>query len=152
MACGRYHPAPVVLQGEAGDIQALAGSWTGDYSSNESGRSGSISFTVRASGDSAFGDVVMVSSAGEAIVPADIASGMHQMHAPSAAVLEIRFVNASGGEVQGALEPYVAPDCQCVVRTVFHGVVKGDRVDGIYTTIAPNGMKQEGKWSVRRTP
>jgi hypothetical protein len=150
MACGRYHPSTVVMQGEVEDIRALAGSWSGGYSSNESGRAGSISFAVKESADSAFGDVIMVPSAGEALVAADVASGMHQMHAPSATVLEIRFVNATGGEVEGALEPYVAPDCQCTVRTVFHGVVKGDRIDGMYTTYGPNGLTQEGKWSVTR--
>jgi len=42
----------------------LTGEWAGDYSSVESGRSGSISFTLRAAGDSAFGDVVMIPSLG----------------------------------------------------------------------------------------
>src|SRR6266496_4333197 len=61
-------PVPVI--GPAGDVAALAGEWAGDYSSAESGRSGSISFTLRAAGDSAFGDVVMVPAAwGRPLVP-----------------------------------------------------------------------------------
>src|SRR3989442_15893302 len=58
-ACGASR-SPVPLVGAATDVAALAGEWVGDYSSVESGRSGSISFTLRAATDSAFGDVVMI--------------------------------------------------------------------------------------------
>ncbi|HEX9610830.1 MAG TPA: hypothetical protein VF978_03000, partial [Gemmatimonadales bacterium] len=54
-------PVPVI--GAATDVEALAGAWVGEYSSAASGRSGSISFTLRAHGDSAFGDVVMIPAA-----------------------------------------------------------------------------------------
>src|SRR6058998_11524 len=52
--------SPVPVIGPAGDVAALAGEWAGEYSSVESGRSGSISFTLRAAGDSAVGDVIMI--------------------------------------------------------------------------------------------
>ena len=58
-ACGAAR-APVPLVGASADVGALTGEWAGEYSSAESGRSGSISFTLRAAGDSAFGDVVMI--------------------------------------------------------------------------------------------
>src|SRR2546422_1695111 len=68
-ACGASR-APVPLVGASADIGALTGEWAGDYSSAESGRSGSISFTLRAAGDTAFGDVVMVPRGwGRALVP-----------------------------------------------------------------------------------
>src|SRR5213596_3205344 len=68
-ACGASR-APVPLVGASADVAALTGEWAGDYSSAESGRSGSISFTLRAAGDSAFGDVVMIPSAwGRPLVP-----------------------------------------------------------------------------------
>src|SRR5260370_38709233 len=68
-ACGASR-SPVPLVGAASDVSALTGEWGGDYSSAESGRSGSITFTLRAAGDSAFGDVVMVPSAlGRPLVP-----------------------------------------------------------------------------------
>ena len=51
---------PVPLIASSPDVSALIGEWVGDYSSGESGRSGSITFTLRALGDTAFGDVVMV--------------------------------------------------------------------------------------------
>lgn len=52
--------ASVPMVGTAGDVAALSGQWSGEYSSAASSRSGSISFTLRAAGDSATGDVVMV--------------------------------------------------------------------------------------------
>src|SRR5438552_2534469 len=62
--------SPVPLVGTSTDVGALTGEWAGEYSSSESGRSGSISFTLRAAGDSAFGDVVMIPRAwGRALVP-----------------------------------------------------------------------------------
>src|SRR5436190_12615057 len=68
-ACGASR-SPVPLVGASADVTALTGEWAGDYSSAESGRSGSISFTLRAAGDSAFGDVVMIPSAwGRPLVP-----------------------------------------------------------------------------------
>src|SRR5213083_915249 len=68
-ACGASRSAVPVV-GTATDVSSLAGEWAGDYSSAESGRSGSISFTLRSAGDSAFGDVVMIPSAwGRPLVP-----------------------------------------------------------------------------------
>ena len=58
-ACATSQSAVPVI-GPAGDVSALTGEWAGDYSSNASGRSGSITFTLRAAADSAFGDVVMI--------------------------------------------------------------------------------------------
>ncbi len=52
--------APVPVVGTSGDVSALAGDWVGDYSSPESGRSGSISFSLKSATDSAVGDVVMI--------------------------------------------------------------------------------------------
>src|SRR5256886_5468755 len=50
----------VPVGGTAGDMAALAGQWEGSYSSASTGRSGSISFTLSAGNDSAFGDVIMI--------------------------------------------------------------------------------------------
>src|SRR5205814_1297055 len=59
VACGASR-SPVPLVGTSNDLSPLAGDWAGDYSSAASGRSGSISFTLRAATDSAFGDVTMI--------------------------------------------------------------------------------------------
>ena len=95
--------------GASADISALTGEWAGDYSSTESGRSGSITFTLRAAGDSAFGDVIMIPAAwGRPLMPyrQQIAGGGQ---APETTVLTIRFVRVQQGYASGTLDPYADP-------------------------------------------
>src|SRR3989449_5796806 len=58
--CTPTPPPPVPLAGTARDVAALAGQWGGSYASAATGRSGSISFTLSAGSDSAFGDAIMI--------------------------------------------------------------------------------------------
>jgi hypothetical protein len=146
----RYQPTPILLQGTATDVGALAGSWEGDYVGSESRRNGTITFTVQAGKDTAYGDVVMESSPGQRITAADVTSGAHAAHAQAPEVLRVTFVNVRGGFVEGVLEPYVAPDCQCVVTTTFRGALQGDTVKGEYVTTGHVSPRQTGTWSVRR--
>jgi hypothetical protein len=148
-AC-RYQPTPVVLQGTPADIAALHGEWVGEYSSPESGRSGSIVFTVVAGTDTAHGDVVMTTSRGQAIVAADASSPEHARHSASPTILRIRFVRVFGGMVEGEMEAYIAPDCQCVVQTVFQGTVTQNMIEGDYVTRSESGLRQQGRWTVWR--
>lgn len=150
LAC-RYQPTPVQLQGGAADISALAGRWDGEYSSPQSGRAGGITFSIKAGTDSAFGDVVMTPTAGQQPVnAADVESRAHFTHAAQPQVLTMTIVRVSGGLVEGSLEPYVAPDCKCVVTTVFRGAVQGNSIKGEYVTRGPNDLRQVGTWSVQR--
>ena len=52
--------------------------------------------------------------------------------------------------MEGSLEPYVAPDCNCVVTTVFRGTVAGNQIQGDFVTRGESGLRQEGRWSVTR--
>src|SRR5881392_334349 len=98
-ACGASR-SPVPLVGPSADVGALTGEWAGDYSSAESGRSGSITFTLRAAGDSAFGDVVMIPKAwGRALVPWAQPNAAGGNQAPTSTVLTIRFVRVERGHV-----------------------------------------------------
>jgi hypothetical protein len=148
-AC-RYQPSPVTLRGSAPEIAALAGEWGGEYSGAQSGRSGSISLRITAGGDTAYGDVVMVSNTGQQLVAAH-AQREHLAHARSADVLRISFVRVAQGQVTGVLEPYVAPDCQCRVTTSFTGTVQGDVIEGTFATHASEGLEQSGRWRVTRS-
>ncbi len=151
MAFGcRYRPEPVPVLGSPGDLAQLAGDWDGEYSSPGARRSGSISFQITAQGDSAFGDVLMRVLAGEvAPRPVDLLAG-HAHHARSVELLAIKFVTVAGGSVEGELEPYIAPDCQCVARTTFYGRVDGDAIRGTFVTTNDRGPTQRGEWWVRR--
>lgn len=143
--------APVPLVGTAGDIASLVGEWAGEYSSAASGRSGSISFTLRAAADTAFGDVVMVPT------------GLNRPLAPwreqppgaveqrsSSEVLTIRFVRVQAGHVSGTLAPYADPETGVRLLTTFSGELAANRITGTYTTRLPSGATQTGQWSVQR--
>ncbi len=141
-------PVPVV--GPSADIAALAGEWVGDYSSTESGRSGSISFTLRAAADSAFGDVVMIPAGwGRPLAPwrRETAAAAPR---PQPEVLTINFVRVEGCCVSGTLVPYADPETGARLVTAFTGRLNGDTIEGTYTTRLPSGATQTGRWTVQR--
>src|SRR5436309_9554299 len=106
-ACGGAQ-TPVPLIGPARDVAALAGAWAGDYSSAMSGRSGSISFTLRAQGDSAFGDVVMIPTGlNRPLGPWPTQATDPQTRAHPV-VLTINFVRVMHDTGSGRLAPYAA--------------------------------------------
>jgi hypothetical protein len=148
-ACGASR-SPVPLVGA--DVSALTGQWTGEYSSAESGRSGSISFTLRASRDSAFGDVVMVPAGfGRPLSPyRGGAGGASAQQMPQTEVLTINFVRVEGGRVNGTLAPYADPQTGARLTTRFEGTLSGDTIEGTYTTNLPTGDTQTGRWKVER--
>ena len=107
-------------------LAALAATWMGQYSSDASGRQGSIVFDLRAGDRAAIGDVVMFSTVvANPTVPRDHATGGMT---PSASVLKISFVRVAGGEVSGRIDPYADP------------------VTGAGSGVAP----QRGRWKVTR--
>jgi len=142
--------SPVPLVGASADVSALTGEWAGDYSSAESGRSGSITFTLRAAGDSAFGDVIMIPAAwGRPLMPYR-QQGVGGNQAPETTVLTIRFVRVQQGHVSGTLDPYADPQTGARLLTTFTGEVSGNSIAGTYTTRLPSGETQTGRWSVQR--
>jgi hypothetical protein len=145
-AC-HYNPTPVPLSGERSSIRALRGDWTGTYRGTESGRTGIITFTIRTDADSAFGEVYMESPNG---VQAADDPRVHQLHVSNPRYLAIRFVDVIGGEIEGALEPYVAPDCDCTVTTRFTGRVVADTIRGTFITRGQMIVPQTGVWAIMR--
>src|SRR6187397_1528326 len=123
------NPAPTVaVGGGKSDVSALSGKWVGEYSSEATGRSGSITFEFK-SGKVGRGDVLMVPKGGFAPAPAgsDPTKSMPQ-------VLMINFVNAEGGVLTGTMDPYTDPTCNCEVQTTFVGEMQGDTIQGTFTT------------------
>lgn len=139
----------VALVGSSRDVAALTGEWAGDYSSGESGRSGSISFTLRAAGDSAFGDVVMVPTGLGRALTAWRDETIVQTR-PHPEVLTINFVRVESGHVNGTLAPYADPETGARLVTTFSGTLSGNKIEGTYTTRLPTGGTQTGRWTVER--
>ena len=145
-ACGGPS-TPVPVAGTSADLAALAGEWSGQYSSEQTGRSGSIVFRLTAGTDSATGDVMMspLSGGPRSADPATPGSVFGQ-----AQVLTIRFVRIEGGRVSGRLAPYTEPSCSCELLTVFEGRLNGAKLEGTYTSRRPDGQTQQGRWEVTR--
>lgn len=144
------NPSPVHVVGAPNELGILAGEWTGEYTSVETGRSGSITFTLRAGTDTAFGDVVMIP---RALAPLPTETRPPSGATPTAPkVLAISFVRVSTNVVSGTLEPYPSPDCGCTLSTVFRGTITGDRIEGTFTTSHSDHMapQQQGRWWVTR--
>jgi hypothetical protein len=144
---GSQTPVPVV--GRDADISQLAGEWYGDYSSVESGRSGSIVFKLVAGADSATGDVVMTPqwTTRQGNMPMQPSA----TQAPTSQPLSIRFVRVSGGQVSGALDPYPDPSCGCTLHTTFIGRLRSDTLEGTYSSVHEQTRDvQKGRWRVVR--
>ena len=152
-ACSwRRTPVPVIT--DSGSTTALVGEWAGEYSSTQTGRSGSITFELANERDTAYGDVIMVPRNQAVQIPArdpaQISGPQRQM---ASEPLSIRFVRMEGGRVSGTLSPYADPECGCRVITTFTGRFTGpDSIEGKYTTRGTDfgHVPIEGRWKVTR--
>jgi hypothetical protein len=149
LGCSNANP-PVPVRG---DVTRLQGQWTGEYSSLESGRSGSIVFTLRAGSDTAFGDVIMIPA--EAVARPFGMEKDHELRPPGyhPELLTIRFVQVSGDKLMGDLDPYPDPQCGCQLWTTFTGTLKGDVLEGTYRSY--HNQEQQtttGRWRATRNP
>lgn len=144
-------PAPVPVVGDAADLGRLTGEWGGEYQGQTSGRSGNIVFKLVAGADTAFGDVVMIPrERRESRLPVqDPSAGLPITRTPE--VLSIAFVRATGGGLSGRITPYRDPDCDCTLITRFQGRIRGNVIEGTFTsTPAGGGTTQTGTWKVTR--
>jgi hypothetical protein len=149
-ACA-MQPAPVTVMGADPDVQTLVGQWTGEYQSLETGRTGSILFTLEAGSDTAHGDVIMI--AREPGMTQDEVMRVATMRQNANQVLTIRFVRVNGTTVSGTIDPYPDPNSSCELITVFRGTLSGNRITGTFRTVhvGHDAPMQEGKWWVNRS-
>jgi hypothetical protein len=145
----RTQGVPVRIEGDPVSIAWLAGSWTGEYWGGNAARSGSLDFTLGRGTDSLYGDVSMVGATGQPLRPAD-PMDVHRSHVRAPQRLRIDFVAVHADVVQGTLEPYVSPDCECIVVTTFVGQVRGHAIAGMFATQSEGHVIAEGRWEMHR--
>jgi hypothetical protein len=144
-------PEPIPIAGAPADIARMAGEWGGEYQAANTGRSGSIVFQLAVGADTARGDVVMFShQRRESRLPQqDPTVGLAIARTP--AVLQIAFVQATDGGLEGRLSPYRDPDCDCILDTRFQGRIHGDVIEGTFVSQSDgSGIAQTGTWKVKR--
>ena len=142
---------PVPVEGTKSDVAALAGRWEGEYSSEATGRSGTIVFELTSGDTVARGDVLMVPKGAKTPEPPSKLPGTSDTLNTMPQILKISFVSASGGVLRGTMDPYVSPDCACEVQTTFVGRLSGGTIEGTFTT-APSGIGSitTGRWKMVR--
>ncbi len=149
------NPAPVVPVEAAtkADRTALVGKWTGEYSSADTGRSGTIVFELK-SGEKADaqGDILMWPKGSRALAPSEVKALPEEEWKTMPQILQISFVESKGNYVTGTIDPYMDPDCSCEVRTTFGGSIDGDVIVGEFTIerLDHPGKPAKGKWKVTR--
>ena len=66
--------------------------------------------------------------------------------------LMISFFRIAQGSVQGRLEPYFDPECDCTVDTVFAGDLSDGVLEGTYESyFGGRSTPRTGQWRVVRT-
>ena len=146
-ACS-VQPAPQPTPSQPADLAALSGSWVGEYSNSETGRSGSISMSLRSWSDSAAGDMVLVPNGAPPLLAVDVAG--HVARGLSAEVLRLSFKQVTGGMVEATVEPYFSPDCACAVTMVLQATPAKNLIAGEFVLSSTRGVRQQGRWSVER--
>jgi hypothetical protein len=125
----------VPVKGKDADVFAMRGEWVGQYSSTDTGRKGSIRFSLRAGRKTADGEVDM-----------DLPGS------PAPTQLRIAVLRVAGDELHGKLERYTDPSCKCEVDTDFIGTLNEEAIEGTFI-MHPVGTDKElgGIWKVERT-
>jgi len=149
IACARSTPG-IELRSSDFDLDPLVGQWRGDFISTQPGRTGTIAFTLRAGESAAAGNVVLFQKPDSLLTPEE-----REMMAnvPERTVLKIRFIRKEGGDVNGSLDPYQDPECDCTVTTTFQGkFTNPTTIEGAYTTVRakPGSDVIRGQWKVTR--
>jgi len=149
IGCARGTPG-IELASSDFDLNPLVGQWRGNFSSAQTGRTGTIAFNLNAGESAASGNVVMFPKPDSLLTPEERAEAAN---VPDRTVLKIHFVRKEGGSVSGGLDPYRDPDCDCTVTTLFQGAfTNSSTIEGSYTTVRskPGSDVINGKWSVTR--
>ena len=146
-------PAPAVpVEAAKDDLSVLVGRWTGEYSSKDTGRTGSIVFELKSGGSTANGDVLMWPKGSQGPTIPSTSQPSEEQLRKMPQVINISFVKAEAGQITGTMTPYTDPDCRCEVRTVFVGTIQGDVIAGTFTTERWDRQEKlgAGVWKVTR--
>lgn len=154
LSCAARRYSSVEVSSTDFDVSALVGRWAGEYHSDETGRSGNITFTLQPGESSAFGDVMMIpKTPTRSTIPLQSQTVGYPALGSVRELLTIHFVRKDGNLVVGMLDPYQDPQCFCRVITTFRGVFKDGRtIEGTFSTQGSDqlSLRAQGYWKVSR--
>jgi hypothetical protein len=134
------------------DLNPLVGEWRGSSNNPQTGRTGTIAFTLRAGESAASGNVVLIPRPDSLLTPAE-REMVANVGNPGRSVLKITFIRKEGGNLSGTLDPYRDPDCACTVITTFQGSFKdASTIEGTFSTVPSQagGNVTGGTWRMTR--
>jgi hypothetical protein len=152
LACATKPPGTEISASDF-NLEPLVGVWRGDFNSAQTGRTGIVAFTLRAGESSAKGNVVMIPRPDSLLTPEE-REMLENGTLAGRSVVPITFIRKEGGSMNGVLDPYRAPDCDCTVTTTFAGTfTDANTIEGTYTTVPskPGASVTGGTWKVKRT-
>ena len=132
MGCGltAQQPSAVHVQGHAGDIRRIAGTWRGEFHS-QTGRVGTIFFDLKATTQTARGSATF-----DRVVPTQACADMTKPQTTAAirvpVVLQFGALTTADGSIGGWFRPYRDPDLACWMDTWFEGNLRGDTLSGSF--------------------
>jgi hypothetical protein len=141
---------PVPVQGTTADLRRLAGSWLGEFVSDQGERRGTIAFTLATGSDTAFGSVTLRTTPApvECVDPARPVA-VSEVVAPI--VLRLGALATRAGSVGGWLRPYRDPEAACWADTWFEGSLLRDTLTGTWFTRLPGKARlRTGQWWVAK--
>jgi hypothetical protein len=146
-------PPPVIeMPGAPQSVVALVGEWDGSFHGRAIGDTGSIWFKLVEGEDHAHGDVLM--KARDAAAPfmryPPVNDRLETRPPAAATMLTIHFVRIDGDLVEGVLDPYFDPACDCEAFTTFTGRLFENRITGTFVTRSAGDAITTGAWEVTR--
>lgn len=149
MACVSL-PRPGSVALRPTDALLLEGEWSGEFSSDDGVRSGSITLELQVRDDTARGQAILrpvthVAAQAGASVPMRAAAG-------TAVRSSMYFVSVTDGVVAGVLPAFFDADRLTVVQMTFVGRMRSwNVIEGTYVTLGTSARVQErGAWRVMR--
>ena len=145
-------PVGVGVSSSDFDLAPLVGVWRGSYTNPQTGRTGTIAFTLRAGESFASGNVVMIPKPDSLLTPEE-RELLSDMPSSGRAVLKFQSVRKEGANLIGTLVPYQSPDCNCITNTTFLGVFKdAGTIEGTFTNVPSKAGSTitSGTWKVTR--
>jgi hypothetical protein len=134
---------------------ALSGEWSGRYWSKDTGRRGTIRFSLAERADTGYGEVEITFSPALRLsreaAAADYPKGqVDELEPAPCTVIGITVVRIEKDLVRGMMAPYWDPDCDCRAQTVFEGHLGPNRISGTFSTRRESADRRllTGQWRV----
>lgn len=145
--------APVPVEGPARDVRLLHGEWAGVFLDACGARRGSMTFTLRAGRDTAWGRVVSAAAPAPAGCTDPTSAATHADSTAGDMVLRLGRLVVAERSVSGWIESYRDPERNCPVDTWFEGRLEaGDTLRGMYFAHPELGdtVRRGTWWAARR--